>query len=78
MGSSDNYMGYDSERRNHGISPVEKEPREHHFMFLLLLMPGETKVIRLMMAWYVPDTNLKYGQDSEEKRRRNALIRMFM
>jgi len=29
---------------------------------------GETKVIRLMMAWYVPNTNLRYGQDSEEKR----------
>lgn len=28
--------------------------------------PGETKVIRLMMAWYVPDTNLRYGKDSEE------------
>lgn len=31
------------------------------------LNPGETKVIRLMMAWYVPDSNLKYGKDSEEK-----------
>jgi uncharacterized protein (DUF608 family) len=30
------------------------------------LNPGETKVIRLMMAWYVPDTNFKYGKDSEE------------
>lgn len=30
------------------------------------LGPGETRVIRLMMAWYVPDTNLKYGKDSEE------------
>ena len=32
------------------------------------LNPGETKVIRLMMAWYVPDTNFKYGKDSEEKK----------
>jgi len=30
------------------------------------LEPGETREIRLMMAWYVPDTNLKYGIDSEE------------
>ncbi len=30
------------------------------------LKPGETKVIKLMMAWYVPNTNLKYGQDSKE------------
>jgi uncharacterized protein (DUF608 family) len=28
--------------------------------------PGETKTIRLMIVWYVPDTNLKYGQDSTE------------
>ncbi|NMC39177.1 MAG: hypothetical protein GYA41_12720 [Bacteroidales bacterium] len=24
---------------------------------------GETKTIRLMLAWYVPDSDLKYGQD---------------
>lgn len=28
--------------------------------------PGETKTIRVMMVWYVPDTNMKYGQDSKE------------
>ena len=32
----------------------------------LLLKPGETKIIRLHMVWYVPDTNMKYGQDSAE------------
>lgn len=31
------------------------------------LKPGESKVIRVMMAWYVPDSNLKFGKDSEEK-----------
>jgi uncharacterized protein (DUF608 family) len=30
------------------------------------LGPGETREIRLMMAWYVPDSNLKYGTDSKE------------
>ena len=30
------------------------------------LGPGETRVIRLMMAWYVPDSDIKYGKDSEE------------
>ncbi len=30
------------------------------------LQPGETREIRIMMAWYVPDTNLKYGMDSKE------------
>jgi uncharacterized protein (DUF608 family) len=29
------------------------------------LEPGATKVIRLMTAWYVPNTNLKYGKDAE-------------
>jgi uncharacterized protein (DUF608 family) len=32
------------------------------------LNPGETRVIRLMMAWFVPMTNLKYGKDAEVKR----------
>ncbi len=27
------------------------------------LNSGEVKVIRVMMAWYVPDSDLKYGQD---------------
>lgn len=29
--------------------------------------PGETKTIRLMMVWYVPDTKMKYGQDPAEQ-----------
>jgi uncharacterized protein (DUF608 family) len=29
------------------------------------LKPGETKVIRIMMAWYVPNTTLKSGRDPE-------------
>jgi uncharacterized protein (DUF608 family) len=36
------------------------------------LGPGETKVIRLMMAWYVPDSDLKYGQDSKEKEKESC------
>ena len=31
-----------------------------------ILAPGETKVIRLMMSWYVPNTGFKYGKDTEE------------
>jgi uncharacterized protein (DUF608 family) len=34
----------------------------------LSLNPGETKTIRVMMSWYVPNTNMKFGQDSPEKR----------
>ncbi len=32
----------------------------------LTIAPGGTKTIRLMMTWYVPDTNMKYGQNSTE------------
>ena len=29
------------------------------------LEPGATKVIRLMTAWYIPNSNLKYGKEAE-------------
>jgi uncharacterized protein (DUF608 family) len=32
------------------------------------LDPGEVKIIRVMMAWYVPETILRYGRDAEEDR----------
>jgi len=32
------------------------------------LGPGEVKIIRVMMAWYVPETVLRYGRDAEEDR----------
>lgn len=28
------------------------------------LKPGEKKTIRLMMAWYIPDSNLRFGKDA--------------
>lgn len=50
----------------------KKDPVEHGAPGASLYIPfslnaGETKVIKLMMAWYVPYTDLKYGKDSEEK-----------
>ncbi len=30
------------------------------------LNPGEARTVRLMTAWYVPDTDLRYGQDPKE------------
>jgi uncharacterized protein (DUF608 family) len=30
------------------------------------LSPGASGTIRVMMAWYVPDTNLRYGKDAED------------
>jgi uncharacterized protein (DUF608 family) len=47
-------------------SPVEKGAPGASLFVPFSLNPGETKVIRLMMAWYVPNTNMKFGKDSEE------------
>jgi len=47
--------------------PVEKGAPGASLFIPLALNAGETKVIKVMMAWYVPDTDLKYGKDSEEK-----------
>jgi uncharacterized protein (DUF608 family) len=47
--------------------PVEKGAPGASLFIPLNLNPGETKVIKLMMAWYVPDTDLKLGKDSGEK-----------
>ncbi len=46
--------------------PVDKGAPGASLYVPFSLNPGETKTIRLMMAWYVPETNLKYGKDSEE------------
>jgi uncharacterized protein (DUF608 family) len=51
----------------HLREPVEKNAPGASLFIPLILNPGETKVIKLMMAWYVPDTDLKYGQDPEDK-----------
>ena len=46
--------------------PVENPAPGASIYVPFTLEPGETREIRVMMAWYVPDTNLKYGKDSEE------------
>ena len=53
------------EMRN--TDPVDSDAPGASIYVPFSLNPGETRVIRLMMAWYVPDSNLKYGKDSEEK-----------
>jgi uncharacterized protein (DUF608 family) len=52
------------ETRN--VVPVEAGAPGASLYVPFVLAPGETKVIRLMMSWYVPDTNMKIGKDSEE------------
>ncbi|MCJ7446259.1 MAG: non-lysosomal glucosylceramidase [Bacteroidales bacterium] len=46
--------------------PVDTDAPGASLFVTFQLKPGETKTIRLNMAWYVPDTNMKYGQDSAE------------
>jgi uncharacterized protein (DUF608 family) len=48
-------------------APVEKGAPGASLYIPLNLNPGEKRVIKLQMTWYVPDTDLKYGQDSKEK-----------
>lgn len=52
------------ETRN--TSPLDTDAPGASLYVPFELAPGESKTIRLMMAWYVPNTDLKYGQDSEE------------
>lgn len=44
-------------------APVESSAPGASLYVPLSLGKGESKTIRLMFAWYVPDTDLKYGQD---------------
>ena len=54
------------------VDPVEKNAPGASLFIPLILKPGETKVIKLLMAWYVPDTDFKFGKDSEEKDEENC------
>ena len=48
--------------------PVEQGAPGASLFVPFTMNPGETRVIRLMMAWYVPETNLRYGKDAEKPR----------
>ena len=43
--------------------PVESGAPGASLFIPIKLNPGETRVIKLMMVWYVPYTNLNYGKD---------------
>jgi uncharacterized protein (DUF608 family) len=49
-----------------GTPPVEDSAPGASLFVPFTLDPGETRLIRLMMAWYVPDSDLRYGEDSGE------------
>lgn len=44
--------------------PVEKDAPGASLFVPFTLQPGETKTIRLMMAWYVPNTKLTMGTEN--------------
>ena len=48
------------------IDPVDQGAPGASLYVPFTLEAGGKKVIRLMMAWYVPDSNMKLGKDSEE------------
>jgi uncharacterized protein (DUF608 family) len=52
------------ESRN--TSPLETDAPGASLYVPFTLKPGETRVIKLLMAWYVPNTNMKFGEDSKE------------
>ena len=45
------------------VSPVEKESPGASLFVPVILAPNEEKTIRLMVSWYVPDSNLRVGED---------------
>jgi len=47
--------------------PVDKGAPGASLFVPFTLNTGETKVIKLMMAWYVPDSDLRYGKDPDKK-----------
>jgi uncharacterized protein (DUF608 family) len=47
--------------------PVEKDAPGGSLFVPFQLQPGEKKVIHLMMAWYVPDSKLRIGDDASGK-----------
>jgi uncharacterized protein (DUF608 family) len=53
------------ETRN--TSPVDHGAPGASLYIPFSLNPGESKTIHLLMAWYVPDSNLRYGKDPETK-----------
>ncbi|WP_119079996.1 GH116 family glycosyl hydrolase [Chitinophaga alhagiae] len=44
-------------------APVEKDAPGASLFVPFRLQPGQQKTVRLMMAWYVPDSKLRIGED---------------
>jgi len=48
--------------RVQAVAPVEKDSPGASLFVPFTLKPGEEKTIRLMMAWYVPDSRMRFGR----------------
>lgn len=46
------------------VPPVEADAPGASLFVPFLLKPGEEKIIRLRMAWYVPDSDMRIGNDA--------------
>lgn len=55
--------------RVQAVEPVEKDAGGASLFIPFSLMPGSSKTIRLMMAWYVPDSNLQVGTPVPEEKK---------
>ncbi len=53
------------EARLRGNPPVEGASPGASLFVPLTIAPGEEKTVRVMLAWYVPLTDLRYGRDPE-------------
>ena len=56
---------------NSGIrnNPAIEEDSPGATMFIpFSLSPGEEKTVRIMLTWYVPDSDLKYGEDDKNRK----------
>ncbi|MBN9381286.1 MAG: hypothetical protein J0H74_10990 [Chitinophagaceae bacterium] len=52
----------------HKTDPVEKDAPGASLFVPFTLKPGEEKKIVLLMAWYVPDTHLRIGDEPTDKK----------
>lgn len=50
--------------------PVEKDAPGASLYVPFTLLPGASKTIRLMMAWYVPDSDLKVGEVANDEKKK--------
>lgn len=47
------------------VDPVDKDAPGASLYVPFTLQPGATKTIRVVMAWYVPQSDLRYGKEAE-------------